>query len=131
MNYVNNALIIIHILFIFMVMCMDVIERIFELLQEKGMQQKTFAERIGATQQIVTAWKKSTSASYVKYLPQMAEVLGTNVQWLLTGEGEKNRQTATPKGSGSSEEFAKLFVKLTPENQKLIIAAMQGMQPDK
>ena len=114
-----------------MVIDMDITDRIFQLLKERGMQQKTFAERIGATQQIVIAWKKSTSSSYTKYLPQIAEVLGTNVQWLVTGEGKKNRQTAFPKESGSSEEFAKLFVKLTPENQKLIIAAMQGMQPDK
>ena len=110
---------------------MDVINRILQLLQERGMQQKTFAGRIGVTQQIVTAWKKGTSTSYTKYLPQIAQVLNTNVQWLLTGEGEKNRQATIPKDSGLSEEFAKLFVKLTPENQKLIIAAMLGMQPDK
>ena len=110
---------------------MDIIDRMFFLVNEMYREQRQFAEAIGAPASRISEWRNRKSTSYMKYLPKIAEVLDTNVQWLLTGEGEKNRQTAFPKESGSSEEFAKLFVKLTPENQKLIIAAMQGMQPDK
>ena len=110
---------------------MDIIDRIFILVDKNFREQKDFANAMGVHPSRASEWRKRKSTSYQKYLPKIAEVLGTNVQWLVTGEGEKNRQPAFPKESGSSEEFAKLFVKLTPENQKLIIAAMQGMQPDK
>jgi len=107
------------------------IERIFLLLEESSMEQKEFAKQVGVAPSKVTEWKKGRAKSFIKYLPQIAEILNTNVQWLLTGEGEKDRTAVATNGNDRSVEFAKLFQELTPENQGLIIAAMRGLKPDK
>lgn len=61
----------------------------------------------------------------VAKVQQLAQYLGCTVSDLL---GEKNTQTADPKISGLSEEFAQLFMDLTPENQNKIIAEMLKRQ---
>ena len=68
---------------------MDTADRIFLLLDRSGMEQKKFAEQIGATDKIVSKWRTSGLKSYRKYLPQIAEVLGTSVEYLVTGEEKK------------------------------------------
>lgn len=73
---------------------MDIVDRIFELLDESGMEQQAFAVKIGADKYAVSKWRNRKLTSYRKYLPRIAEVLNTTVQWLLTGEGDKVRKTA-------------------------------------
>ena len=68
---------------------MDTADRIFLLLDRSGMEQKKFAEQIGATDKIVSKWRTSGLKSYRKYLPQIAEVLGTSVEYLVTGLEKK------------------------------------------
>lgn len=109
---------------------MDTCSRIFDLLDKTGMEQQEFAKKIGTTKHVVSKWRTGDLQSYRKYLPQIAEVLHTSVQWLLTGEGEKNNQAAVPKDNGLTEEFARLFQKLTPEKQNEVIAEMLKRLPD-
>ena len=64
-------------------------ERIFQLIDKSGMEQKKFAELIGSTDKIVSKWRTSGLKSYRKYLPQIAEVLNTTVDYLLSGDEKK------------------------------------------
>ncbi|MEA5143838.1 MAG: helix-turn-helix domain-containing protein [Oscillibacter sp.] len=102
---------------------MDTIDRIFELLEASGLSQQNFASLIGVKKNAITKWKTRESKSYAKYLTQIAEILKTTTDYLLNGT-EQDKQATTPEGSGLSEEFAKLFMQLTPENQNKIIAEM-------
>lgn len=113
---------------------MDTVDRIFMLVSEKYREQRDFAAAIEVTPSKVSEWKKRKSASYSKYLPKIIEALNTTSEYLLTGSGPKyksavsdsdtvqNRQTAAPKDSGLPEEFARLFMSLSPENQNAVIA---------
>ena len=74
---------------------MDTAERIFQLLDKSGMEQKKFAELIGSTDKIVSKWRTSGLKSYRKYLPQIAEVLNTTVDYLVRGDEKK--PAPTPK----------------------------------
>ena len=103
---------------------MDTGERIFELLDRSGMEQKQFAVLIGATDKIVSKWRTSGLKSYRKYLPQIAEALNTSVEYLLTGEKEK---PATVSGDGRMDEILALSAKLTAEERALIIAQLRGI----
>lgn len=82
---------------------MDLLTRIFELLDEAHMEQKQFALILGTTDKTVSAWRTGRSKSYTKYLPQIAEALGTTTEYLLTGSGAKQKRavsesdTALPK----------------------------------
>lgn len=64
------------------------VERIFSLLKVKEIEQKEFAQLLGTTDKTVSAWKTGRSQSYTKYLPKISEVLGTTVEYLLTGKKE-------------------------------------------
>ncbi|WP_130850583.1 hypothetical protein [Intestinimonas timonensis] len=103
---------------------MDTAERIFLLLDQSGMEQKKFAELIGATDKIVSKWRTSGLKSYRKYLPQIADALGTSVEYLVTGE---KKAPAGQEADGREKEFVQLFEKLTPEQQDLFIAQLRGV----
>lgn len=64
---------------------MGTAERIFELVDRKYKEQRDFAKDLGVTASIVSEWRRGKSASYNKYIPQIAAVLGTSSEYLLTG----------------------------------------------
>ena len=68
---------------------MDVVDRTFELVDEKFKEQKDFAAVIGVDPNLPSRWRNRKSKSYQKYLPQIAAALGTTTEYLLTGEGPK------------------------------------------
>lgn len=68
---------------------MDTSDRIFELADKKYPEQRDFAAEIGIAPSVVSVWRNKKSESYMKRLPQIAEVLGTTVEYLLTGKKEK------------------------------------------
>lgn len=84
---------------------MDTAGRIFELLDAMGMEQKKFASLVGVSPQKVSEWKSGKAKSYTKRIPQIAEALGTTTEYLLTGNGPKQKRavsdsdTALPNGA--------------------------------
>lgn len=64
---------------------MDIVDRLFELVDAKYKEQKDFALELGVHPTRVSEWRKRKSASYQKRLPQIAEVLATTTEYLLTG----------------------------------------------
>lgn len=71
---------------------MEVSKRIFELLAKKKIEQKEFAFLVGTTDKTVSAWKTGRSKSFMKYLPKIAEVLETTVEYLLHGTQQTSDQ---------------------------------------
>ncbi len=70
---------------------MDTCDRIFELLDGMGMEQQAFAAAVGVSDDTASDWRRRRSASYNKRLPQIAEVLETTTEYLLTGNGSKKK----------------------------------------
>lgn len=99
---------------------MDAIDRLFALVDEKYREQKDFAAEIGVAPSKVSQWKKRTSKSYTKYLPQIAAALDTTAEYILTGKEE----SPPPEGGGLAQEFARIFDQLSPKAQNEIIAEM-------
>ena len=96
-------------------------DRIFELVAKIYREQRDFASDLGVGPSMVSAWRNGKSESYMKRLPQIAEVLGTSTEYLLTGK--ENEPTSTP---ASEDEFDKSRImaafldgdeNLTPEEQ--------------
>ena len=105
---------------------MDTADRIFELLDKTGMEQKQFAVLIGTTDKVVSKWRTAGLKSYRKYLPQIAEVLGTTVEYLLNGTKEKSE---TQSGSGLSEGeqlLISLFRMLSQEDKDAVLRIVQA-----
>lgn len=83
---------------------MDVVDRIFELVDEKFNEQKAFAAVIGVDPNLPSRWRNRKSQSYQKYLPQIADALGTTTEYLLTGEGPKRKEAPSGSGEGTITE---------------------------
>lgn len=103
---------------------MDAVDRLFALIDAKYKEQKDFAAEIGVLPQLVSAWRKRTSKSYTKYLPQITVALGTTAEYILTGKEE----SPPPEGGGLVQEFARIFDQLSPQAQNEIIAEMLKRQ---
>ena len=72
---------------------MDIVDRIFELADKKYQEQRDFAFALGIQPPRVSEWRRRKSESYMKRLPQIAELLGTSVEYLITGEEKKPAPT--------------------------------------
>lgn len=95
---------------------MDTVDRIFGLLDQTPLEQQEFARLVGVSDDTASDWRRRRSASYTKRLPKIAEVLGTSVEYLLTGE---KKEPATVSGDGQAEKLAQALGSLGIEVDKL------------
>ena len=105
---------------------MAIVDRLFALVDQKYNEQKDFAAVIGVDPNLPSRWRNRKSQSYQKYLPQIADALGTSVQYLLTGE---QTEPAPGDGDGLSEKDQRLlkwFRSLPPEKQRAILNLGDG-----
>ena len=84
---------------------MDTKTRIFELLDAKNIEQKAFASQVGVSVGTVSNWRRGVSSSYSRYLVQIAQVLGTTSEYLLTG---KTQSSPSPQGDRLPEVWYRL-----------------------
>ena len=103
---------------------MDIVDRIFALADAKFDEQKKFAQAIQMPPSVISAWRMRKSTSYNKRIPQLAEVLNTSVEYLMTGE---DKVPADQPANGREREFLELFDRLTPEQQALVVAQLRGI----
>ena len=107
---------------------MDIVDRIFELADKKYQEQRDFAFALGVQPPRVSEWRRRKSESYMKRLPQIADVLGTSVESLLSGMTPPHKTAPVgQEADGREKEFVRLFEKLTPEQQDLVIAQLKGV----
>ena len=83
------------------VILIDIVDRLFELVDKKYNEQKDFAALLGVNPTLPSRWRNRKSTSYNKYLPQIAVALGTTTEYLLTGSGPKSRDQIVMAGDGA------------------------------
>lgn len=64
----------------------SVAKRIFELADAKFPEQKDFAFALGLKPSTVSKWRVGITTSYTRRISQIAEVLETTSEYLLTGK---------------------------------------------
>ena len=122
---------------------MDTVDRIKELCKERQMNQQALAIAVGIKEDTVSNWFRRKSASFSKYLLQIAEALDTTTEYLLTGNGPKYRDQGEllvdVSGSMGKKEPALMrvsdsdtkpdwlikFEELSPGAQKEVIAFIE------
>ena len=82
-------------------------ERIFELANAKFKEQKDFAAALDAPASRISDWSKGKSKSYDRYIFQIAKVLDTTPEYLLTGE---KKPPAADPGSGELDPLSKALL---------------------
>lgn len=88
---------------------MDIVDRLFELVDEKYNEQKDFAAILGIDPNLPSRWRNRKSTSYQRRLPQIAEALDTTTEYLLTGNGPKKK--AAPSGVSDSDTISEDDIK--------------------
>lgn len=104
----------------------DTAERIFSLLDEKGMEQKALALALGTTDKTVSTWRTGRTKSYTKYLSQIAEILGTTVNYLLTGEKNEPATVSSDRPAGLDDIDA-IYQKLSPQDREALLRIARGL----
>ena len=67
-------------------------------MTEKGSNQLYITEYLGVDRSIFSTWKNGKSKSYMKYLPQLADLFGVSLDWLIGKTEERNQsQHTAPK----------------------------------
>lgn len=61
-----------------------VFERILAAMDAKGVTQKDVTEYLGMTSAGFTKWRNRENRSFMKYLPQLSEILGVSADYLLS-----------------------------------------------
>ena len=64
---------------------MNISERIMALRKEKNISQTELAKRLNVSRQAVSKWEQGVSSPDTERLIQLAEILGTEVEYLATG----------------------------------------------
>ncbi len=72
---------------------MTISERIFELLQKRGMSQKEFSERTGIAQSSISDWKRKKTNPVAEKILIICEVLDVTPYELLEGTEGKGRRS--------------------------------------
>lgn len=69
---------------------MSTIDKIQELLKEKGLSQKALTDYLEIDKSTFTQWKKGKSHSYQKYIGKIADFLGTSPSDLMDWQPEEH-----------------------------------------
>lgn len=94
----------------------------------RGVKPTVALRESGAGKDMIRQIERAGTQPSVAKVQLLAQYLGCTVSDLLGEERPENAKTAAPEGSGLSEEFARIFLGLTPENQNVIIAEMLRLQ---
>lgn len=103
---------------------MQFYENYVRLCNSIGKSPSAVAEELGLTPAAATGWSQGAVPRKAT-IQKVADYFDVTVDDLL---GEENVKAAAPEGSGQYEEFARIFMDLTPENQNRIIAEMLRRQ---
>lgn len=99
---------------------MTICERMFKIMNEKGIKAVQLADKLGITQSVITNWKKRNTNPPIEYTINICELLGVSVYTLL---GVEKKELNTKE-----EELLEYFRKCNTDNQKIIISAAKTMQ---
>lgn len=104
------------------------VKNVEKICGEKGIKPTVACVESGAGRNFLVQIKGRGSVPSVEKVQLLAQYLGYTVSDLLGEQPPKNAKAAALEGSGLSEEFARIFQGLTPENQNKIISEMLRRQ---
>lgn len=107
---------------------MSISERLFEILDRKGIKPAEFARKINTTPQAIKNWKDRGTTPPMEFLPAICKVLGISWEYLVTGEPNKHDfellpdeeqllrvyRKADDKGKARIHEYAREMTALYP-----------------
>ena len=108
-------------------------DKIFELLKEKGMSQKEFAQRTGIAESSISDWKKKRTNPVSDKILIICEVLDVTPYELLSGTehtGNRSRDNNTYVISKETEigMLVETYQKLNTDAQKRVMGYLEALR---
>jgi len=109
---------------------MIISERIFRLLEEKGMSQKDFSEKTGISQSTISDWKRKKTNPASDKIMIICDVLNISPYELLSGAENENytemNYVVVDKDSGEYA-FLEIFRNAEPKDKQRIMGYMEAL----
>ena len=107
-------------------------DRIFELLKERKMTQKEFAQKTGIAESTISDWKKKRTNPVSDKILIISEVLGVSPYDLLSGaehSGERSRENRTYVISKDTElgVLVEMYQKLDADMQRRLMGYLEAL----
>ena len=107
-------------------------DRIFELLKERKMTQKEFAQKTGIAESTISDWKKKRTNPVSDKILIISEVLGVSPYDLLSGaehSGERSRENRTYVISKDTElgVLVETYQKLDTDMQRRLMGYLEAL----
>ena len=108
-------------------------DRIFELIKERGMTQKEFAQKTGIAESTISDWKKKRTNPVSDKILIISEVLCVTPYDLLSGAehtGSRSRENTTYVIEKGTElgGLIEMYQNMDTSNQKRILGYIQALQ---
>lgn len=102
---------------------MDTVKRIFDMVDLKYSEQQDFADELGVARSVISAWRRGKSKSYMHRLNEIADVLGTTPEYLLSGVSgvETQPAPATADLSPRAAALVDALNRLNEDGQKKLL----------
>lgn len=101
---------------------MEIIERIYQLLDEKDKRAYELCEKLGIRTSTMSTWKSRTNDPPAKYMKIIADFLGVSLDYLMTGKDAPIRKSTTPE----EDELLELFRSLPEPKKYEFVGELKG-----
>lgn len=107
---------------------MTICERMFEIMDKKGVTSYQIGKTLGLAKSTLSNWKSRNTDPPAQYLVPICNLLHCSVSYLLTGQDETETEKAPVPGiSENGCEMLELFEQLPEREQILLIGRLQEM----
>lgn len=104
---------------------MTISERMFDLLDEKGLSASGLCKILGVGTNQTTNWKQRNTDPPAKYIVLICEYLGCSVEYLLTGQ--ETKKEPDPGVTENGREMLELYEQLPERKQLEMIGYIRHM----
>lgn len=101
---------------------MEIIERIYQLLDEKDKRAYELCEKLSIRTSTMSTWKARTNDPPAKYMKTIADFLGVSLDYLLTGQEAPVRKNTTLE----EDDLLDLFRSLPEPKKYEFIGELKG-----
>lgn len=102
---------------------MNTVEKIFSILKDRNIKQKTFASAIGVSQGNVTDWKKGRSNPSRDVLSRISSYLNVSIDYLLGSEATSDMDSFPL--TRQEEELIFCYRQASPDDRAMVDLALK------
>ena len=99
------------------------VDRIFKLMEEKGVNATTLTKDAGLTNGLITQWKQGKQKPSTDAVVKIAAYFGVTTDYLLTGSGDIKKEQIQPSSS-SMHDFIMNNPELTEEGRQIMLSQL-------